>query len=397
MNENWDQLLLEYLPRIEACRDALSYDLTLAEWYTHIQDGHGFINGPVLDAYLGVAPSPLVVRLIEKKPIVTAFRQDSLAKALGIELGDELLTVDGESVSLRLARYHRYQSASTPDAGDNYATRLFLSGPANTSITVRFKGRTQPVKTVRLPRDPAFYRGGIYNERGHLPVLRVLPGNIGYADLDRLAPEQVDSLFERFKDTKAIIFDMRGYPNGVYNALSARLTKRTPIDGASFWRYSPRMPVWDGASTGSSTITKSYFKGQLPPPVGPTYGGRVVMLIDERTQSQAEYTGLFLEAATPTIFIGSPSAGANGDVTYYRIPGDLTLAFSGNNVSHGDGRQLQRLGIKPTIVVKPTIAGIRAGRDEVLERAMRYLNQAAPRSPVGKDKASGRQRVSSLD
>ncbi|CAN5139841.1 hypothetical protein BH09BAC4_BH09BAC4_06290 [soil metagenome] len=161
MHENWDQLLLEYIPRIEASRDALSYNLTLAEWYTHIHDGHGFINGPVLDAYLGVAPSPLVVRMIEKKPVVTAFRHDSLAKALGIELGDEILAVNGEAASVRLARYHRYQSASTPDAADGYATRLFLSGPAKSLITVQLKGRMQQVKTVQLPRDPAFYQSGI--------------------------------------------------------------------------------------------------------------------------------------------------------------------------------------------------------------------------------------------
>ncbi|CAN5139835.1 hypothetical protein BH09BAC4_BH09BAC4_06280 [soil metagenome] len=215
-----------------------------------------------------------------------------------------------------------------------------------------------------------------------MPVLRLLPGNIGYADLDRLTAEQVDSLFVRFKDTKAIIFDMRGYPNGVFNAISARLTRQAGIDAASFWRYSPRSPVWDQAHEGASTIIKSYFKRQLPLPIGPRYSGRVLMLIDERTQSQAEYTGLFLEAATPTTFVGSSSAGANGDVTYYRIPGGLTLAFSGNNVSHADGRQLQRLGIRPTIPVKPTIEGIRAGRDEVLDRAVLYLNQIPKRRSV---------------
>lgn len=31
------------------------------------------------------------------------------------------------------------------------------------------------------------------------------------------------------------------------------------------------------------------------------------MLIDERTQSQAEYTGLFLEAANGTQFVGTPT------------------------------------------------------------------------------------------
>ncbi len=47
--------------------------------------------------------------------------------------------------------------------------------------------------------------------------------------------------------------------------------------------------------------------------------------------------------------------------------------MAGHNVSHADGRQLQRLGLTPDVEVKPTIEGIRQGRDEVLEKALEYL------------------------
>jgi C-terminal processing protease CtpA/Prc len=97
------------------------------------------------------------------------------------------------------------------------------------------------------------------------------------------------------------------------------------------------------------------------------------MLVDERTVSQAEHTGLFLEAANGTTFIGSPTMGANGDVTVFALPGGLTMSFSGHDVRHADGRQLQRVGLEPQVVVTPTIAGIRAGRDEVLEAGARYV------------------------
>ena len=35
-----------------------------------------------------------------------------------------------------------------------------------------------------------------------------------------------------------------------------------------------------------------------------------------------------------------------------------------------DGTQLQRIGVTRDVELEPTIAGIRAGRDEVLERAV---------------------------
>jgi C-terminal processing protease CtpA/Prc len=46
-------------------------------------------------------------------------------------------------------------------------------------------------------------------------------------------------------------------------------------------------------------------------------------------------------------------------------------------VRHADGRQLQRIGLKPDVEVTPTLAGIRAGRDEVLDKAVEYINQSS--------------------
>ena len=97
------------------------------------------------------------------------------------------------------------------------------------------------------------------------------------------------------------------------------------------------------------------------------------MLMDERTQSQAEHTGLFFKAANGTTFVGSPTSGANGSVTDLVLPGRITITFTGGAVRHPDGRQLQRIGLQPDVPVTPTVAGIRAGRDEVLEKALEYL------------------------
>ena len=117
----------------------------------------------------------------------------------------------------------------------------------------------------------------------------------------------------------------------------------------------------------------TFFNQEIPPPVAPTYNGLTVMLIDERAQSQSEHTGLFFEAANGTKFIGSQTAGANGDVTAFPIPGNIILYFSGADVKHIDGRQLQKIGLVPDIHVKHTIEGIRNGKDEVLEKAIEYV------------------------
>jgi hypothetical protein len=47
--------------------------------------------------------------------------------------------------------------------------------------------------------------------------------------------------------------------------------------------------------------------------------------------------------------------------------------ISGIGVFYPDKAPTQRIGIVPNVEVEPTIAGIRAGRDEVLEEALRQI------------------------
>ena len=64
------------------------------------------------------------------------------------------------------------------------------------------------------------------------------------------------------------------------------------------------------------------------------YRGKTILLVDERTISPAEHTGLFLEAANKTTIVGSPTMGANGDVTTVALVGGMYATFTGHDVRH---------------------------------------------------------------
>jgi C-terminal processing protease CtpA/Prc len=49
------------------------------------------------------------------------------------------------------------------------------------------------------------------------------------------------------------------------------------------------------------------------------------------------------------------------------------MFFTGLGVFKPCGGQTQRVGLSPDIVVTPTIAGIRDGRDELMEAAVQFL------------------------
>jgi C-terminal processing protease CtpA/Prc len=56
-------------------------------------------------------------------------------------------------------------------------------------------------------------------------------------------------------------------------------------------------------------------------------------------------------------------------------PGDLLVRITGAGVFYPDRHPIQRVGIIPDVRVTPTIAGIAAGRDEVVEEAVRQAER----------------------
>lgn len=370
MEENWDEVLKQFIPRFEAAGNAREYALTVAEMVTHVHDSHAFTVSPVLIEYFGVAPPPVEARVIEGVTVITRLLDEAAAKESGIEVGDMILKVDGEDAQARIERYSRYIAASTSQSLMYNITGTFLFGADSSTALLTVRDRRNRVREISLPRKRA-YLSRLRGERDG-EILKLLPGNIGYADLDRLTVAMVDQMFEMFKDTKAIVFDMRGYPNGTARAIASRLTEKGYVEAARFQRPVAMSPDGKAGNLTTFTTTESFIQ-TIPRTDKWRYKGKTVMLIGERTISQAEHTGLFFESANGTKFIGSRTAGANGDVTNFSVPGGIRIGFTGQSVRHADGRQLQRIGLVPDIEVKPTIAGVRAGRDEVIEKAIEFI------------------------
>jgi C-terminal processing protease CtpA/Prc len=197
-----------------------------------------------------------------------------------------------------------------------------------------------------------------------------------------MEPRQTDEMFEQFRDTKAIIFDMRGYPRGTAWSIAPRLTEKSNIPVALFRRQEVLTPKY-GFGELATTVTRTESTQVIAPSNQWKYKGKTVMLINQDAVSQSEHTGLIFRAMANTVFIGTPTAGANGDVTSFIIPGGITLGFSGQGVWWPDGSQLQRKGLQPDILVNPTIKGLIEGKDEILDKALESL--IGNSSPSGKE------------
>ena len=189
-----------------------------------------------------------------------------------------------------------------------------------------------------------------------------LDNNIGYVTLQTIEEEDISRIKSEFIDTKGIIIDIRNYPSTF-----------VPFSLGSFFVSSstPFVKFTNGNvdNPGEFTFTNSI---EIPSQ-GKTYKGKLVVLVNELSQSQAEYTSMAFRAGDNTTIIGSTTAGADGNVSTIMLPGSLKTLISGIGINYPNGEETQRVGIVPDIEVKPTIKGIREGKDELLEKAIEII------------------------
>lgn len=105
------------------------------------------------------------------------------------------------------------------------------------------------------------------------------------------------------------------------------------------------------------------------------YNKPVVILINEEAISVGEFMSMLFSKAPGAVLMGSATAGADGPSSYFQLPGDVYAGFTGTGIYWKDGSETQRVGIRPDIEVLPTIEGFRQNRDELVEKAARYLTK----------------------
>ncbi len=370
MDEDWDDLFASFLPRFIAAKDAREYDLTVADMLTHTFDSHVTVTSDEMSNFFGNANPGVRLRLVEKQPVITEIVDDSV-KTAGLHVGDIVAKIDGTPTSVRFNKLQDYISGSTAQRRGYDSIQRVLDGVEGSTVTLLIAGQDGPPREVTVKRATASDISRSTKSIGD--VIRTLPDNIGYVDLTRLPDEQVPDIFAKLRGAKAIIFDARGEVTRAKQAIASHLTSADDIAGAIVTGPMALLP--DVPTTISLTSTASYFfVEKIPDAREPKYSGKTVMLIDERTIGAAEHLGLWLEAANNTAFIGTASAGAEGEISNFVLPGGITVTFSGRDVRHGNTGKLQRLGLQPTVVAAPTVKGIRQGSDEVLDKAVEYLS-----------------------
>jgi C-terminal processing protease CtpA/Prc len=364
MDEDWNAKLSEYIPLFIDAEDELDYELAALQLIGGIKDTHANIwgGGDKIRVRKGINYPPVHLRFVEDQLVVTDYYKEELKKEAGLEIGDIITKINGKSIDELIKEKSKYYPASNEAARLRDLSQDLLRSNSN-QIQIEYKSKNTKTlkKSLQLYQRDSLNIYGWYR-RNEDKSFKMMDNNIGYVTLKNIQKEDIPKIKSKFKDTKGIIIDIRNYPSTfvAYSLGSYFVSSSTPFLKYSFLNLD---------NPGEFNFSNN-FEIQTQEE---TYQGKLIVLINEMTQSSAEFTAMAFRAGDNTTIIGSTTAGADGNVSRISLPGGLRTMISGIGVYYPDGRETQRIGIVPDIEVKSTIKGIREGRDELLEKAIEVI------------------------
>lgn len=363
--KEWNTVLKEYIPGFLNAKNELEYELMALQIIADVKDTHANLwgGGDKIQELRGKNFAPFKAEFIEDKYVVTDYYNPEYADQAKLKVGDIITHINGreiDSIVDSLARY--YPSSNHSVMLRDISADLLRS--TNSSLHIKFvsdgKGLQHELPLFERAKLKMY---GMYRVNQDEKAYKALDGNIGYITLANIKNEDFHMIKKTFKDTKGIIIDIRNYPSNFAPYALGPFFLSKPTAFTKFTYPNLKNP---GEFTFTNPVTINhdplYYKGKL------------IILVNEKSQSQAEFTAMAFRAVSNSKIVGSTTAGADGNVSVILLPGGLRTSISGIGVYYPDGTETQRVGIIPDIIVKPTIKGIKEGKDEVLDKALELIN-----------------------
>ena len=345
--------------------DGLAFGGTLRRMIAALHDGHGGVYH-VGDA--AKASLPVSWDWVEDRLVITSVPKAGIFGfgAVVLKPGEVIRTVDGRSAADALADVERLISAATPQWRRYRGLASLAAGEPHEPVAMEVEGHTGKVRSVSLKRSAT----PMDSHEPRPPQISEVEPGIMYLDIDRITDADFLEALPRLEQARAIVFDFRGYPSNLSAWTFFPHIVDRPITSQQW-----HVPVLRSPDREDVTFARGG-EWQISPKA-PYLRARKVFIIDGRAISYAESCMGIVEHYRLGEIVGSPTAGTNGNVNPFVLPGDYRVTWTGMKVLKHDGSRHHGVGILPTVPVSRTIAGIAVGRDELLEKAIEVADADA--------------------
>ncbi len=365
----WGNVLKEYVPKFVTAKDELGYKLTVAALVAEIKDSHADIS-PYDNAFrnfYGTFKPNIEIVFVDNAPVVS-YSNDEVMGINTLKKGDVIQSINNVPVAQLMKEKLPYITAS------NLPTQL-------RKLALQFLRTTDTLMQVTYLRNSKAEKTTLkcfpYNRRNYTKAapadtgFKLIDTDIAYIHPGRLNVKSLKEVMTVAMKTKAMVIDMRTYPKqSDFVWEIGKYLFAAPMEIARYTAGSTETP-------GLFTYMSDDYMKMLR--IGETradnYKGKLTVLINEETQSLAELSVMALSTRPNTIIVGSQTAGADGTVGMpVTFPGGLASGFTQIGVYYPNGKETQRIGIVPNVVVKPTVKGIKEDKDEVLDKAIALIH-----------------------
>jgi len=365
---DWRALRAEFRVQAAESNDDAEFYTVVRRMISYLHDPHTRVFAPGegqdwrVTRFVAVGVS---VRELGGELLVTSVERGSHADKAGVRAGDSVVSLDGEPVSLIIARRLAEQSSSTISVTARFiaVTKLF-DGPRDSFVSVTFRGEAGGEKRVRLRRElharsPALH---VRREGGHIGVVQF---NIF---TEEIAAEFLRALKEDLKDAHGLVVDLRENGGGEAEAMADIASSFLPV-GESLGQFTDR-----GGRVQLEPHTRS-----LPVSTAAmltSFRGPVVVLTSAKTASASEVFVAALKEENRAIIVGENTCGCVlGIRRRHALPDGGLLDISEMDYHTTRGVRLEGAGVRPDEQVSPTRRDLQTGRDAALNRAIEILKR----------------------
>jgi len=313
---DWPRELERALSTAAIDPDERAFVETLRRLLVALHDSHGNVSHPRI--FAGLHELPLVWVIAEDKLVIA--RVAGEAADSGLKPGDVVLAMNGEPIEQAFLRQGALIPSATPQWRRYWLPMYLTVGAAGSEVRLKLRSLDGAQREVVLHRNVPF--DGEPEDRRPAIVAELEPA-IFYFDVSRATKEDFDAALPKLAEAKAVIFDVRRYPNmdeflpylSDEPLLSA--TWQTPVvtrpDRAGVAEYEP----------------PTQWRLQ---PAKPRLKGHIVFMTSGRAVSFGESVMGVVEAYRLGDIVGEPTAGSNGAANPFAVPGGYTLYWTGQRV-----------------------------------------------------------------
>lgn len=371
---DWPAIRVEYGVKLASAADTTTAYAVIDAMLGRLGQSHFRVLPPGgdEDAPRGSASAPLHVRWIDDRVIVVDGAVGG--RPSGVPAGAELVSIDGRLVAEVVERARAKSERPSELAFEvSLGVHRRLMGEDGAPRLVRFlepgprgKEREVEVKCVP-PAGESVSLGNLHDVPTRVEWRMVAGTKVGYLAFNYWMLPMVKRVEAAMGDLRgagmeALILDLRGNPGGV-GAMSVPVA---------------RMILREDGSLG--TLHFRDFKQEFKVSGNPdAFAGEVVLLVDEGTASTSEIfaTGL-RDLGRVRIVGGRASAGAALPSLIERLDGGATLQYVVGDYHSSKGSVAEGDGVAPDLVVREAREDFAAGRDPVLDAAVRLLTERNP-------------------